>query len=65
MDTETQRLTRKLHRDALRFAEADSDGNNELTFKEFLLMQPRAVRDRYDENDGYAGNGNGPSHHSD
>ena len=38
-----------VRRDGLRFAEADADGDNVLTFDEFLSMQPKTVRQEHSE----------------
>lgn len=44
-------LLQQAQRDALRFAEADVDGNNELNFDEFLAMQPKKILEQYGEDD--------------
>ena len=38
-----------VRRDGLRFAEADADGDNVLTFDEFLSMQPKTVRQEHSD----------------
>ena len=43
MQSVVSSFTQSVQRDALRFAEADANGDNELTFDEFLDMQPEQV----------------------
>ena len=45
----TERFKVQAQRDSLRFAEADEDGDNALSWSEFLQMQPAAVRDKHSE----------------
>jgi len=45
------RFAQKAHRDALRFAEADKDGDNALDWDEFLAMQPARIREQYRDED--------------
>ena len=45
----TERFKVQAQRDSLRFAEADEDGDNALSWSEFLQMQPAAVRDNHSE----------------
>ena len=40
-------FSQQVQRDALRFAEADIDGNNVLDWDEFLSMQPARVRETH------------------
>jgi hypothetical protein len=47
MKSASSKLALSLQRDALRFAEADQDGNMELTFDEFIQMQPQQVREQH------------------
>ena len=47
MKSQSSKLALSLQRDALRFAEADADGNLELTFEEFIEMQPAQVREQH------------------
>jgi len=45
------RFAQKAKRDALRFAEADKDGDNALDWDEFLAMQPARIREQYRDED--------------
>ena len=47
MKSVTDRFKAQAQRDALRFAEADENGDNALSWSEFLLMQPPPVRDKH------------------
>jgi Ca2+-binding EF-hand superfamily protein len=49
MHSAAAHISLNLQRDSLRFAEADADGNLDLTFSEFVKMQPAEVRTRFDE----------------
>ena len=50
MDT-AGRFTQKMQKDALRFAEADKDGNNALDWDEFLDMQPSRIRECHSDDE--------------
>lgn len=47
MKSSSSKLALSLQRDALRFAEADVDGNLDLSFEEFVEMQPQKVREQH------------------
>ena len=49
--SEAASVTQGIRRDALRFAEADVDGNSKLSFEEFLDMQPRGVLQAHSEHE--------------
>ena len=49
MKSQSSKLALSLQRDALRFAEADADGNMDLSFEEFVNMQPHKVRETHGE----------------
>ena len=45
--SDTTKATQHVKLDAMRFAQADSDGSNALDWEEFLAMQPPGVRSKY------------------
>lgn len=47
MERTAAHFIQEAQRSALRFAEADTDGDLKLNFEEFLRMQPTLVRDRH------------------
>ena len=49
MDSAAVNVQLRMQRDALRFAEADENGDNDLDFGEFLKMQPRCVREEHSD----------------
>ena len=50
-EANAQRLSRKMQREVLRFAEADGDGSGALDWDEFLEMQPSRVRARHSDDE--------------
>lgn len=49
--SEAAKFVHNLQGDSIRFAEADVDGNNALTFEEFMNMQPRCVLGAHSEHE--------------
>ena len=49
MQSRAALLVQRAQRDALRFAEADTDADMKLSFDEFLRMQPTQVREAMEE----------------
>lgn len=49
MQSVSANFAQRVQRDALRFAEADLNGDNKLTWDEFLAMQPLCIREMHSE----------------